>query len=186
MSTCISSHGEFSSHFPGPERFICGYCGSEDWDGVMAALEASEAKVDAVATLLDRWRQAVADTLPTTPAAEYAIVEASRTITRIAAALAVRGRLNRCRVCDRLIPRGNRLYCNRACRLRDKSARTYTQTQGRIDEITYLLEAGESPDQIATHLGLTLDAAAAWLYRHSHTNLANQFERAARRERRSA
>ena len=60
MSTCISRHGEYSSHTfgEGAERFVCQWCGVLDEDAMIDALATAEAEVERLRDeVIERLRQ---------------------------------------------------------------------------------------------------------------------------------
>ncbi len=46
MSTCISTHGEYSEHTPENGTFVCGRCGVEDWPEAMAHIARLTERLD--------------------------------------------------------------------------------------------------------------------------------------------
>lgn len=59
-------------------------------------------------------------------------------------------------------------FRNDACRSR---------TTGRIEDVEWLLAAGEAPNQIASRLGMKPHSLGRWLERHDRRDLARPFYR---------
>lgn len=49
----------------------------------------------------------------------------------------------------------------------------------RMEDITWLIEAGEAPEQIAIRIGVPIANLTRWLWRHDRPDLARMFERKA-------
>ena len=60
MSKCISSHGEYSEHEPGPHPFVCAWCGVFDEDAAVAEVERLRTEM----AELNEWQNGVASLLP--------------------------------------------------------------------------------------------------------------------------
>jgi len=77
-----------------------------------------------------------------------------------------------------------RQYCSMAC-WHDKQReggvsqqRPYERTAGRYEDLTMLLDAGESLHHIPDRLGTTAGALARWLHRYGYHQEARLFDRA--------
>ena len=74
-----------------------------------------------------------------------------------------------------------RKYCNMDCRRAHSTAKSPLRevvfTAGRLDDVQLLLDAGESPHQIAARLGLRIGLFARWLDNYGRSDLARLFWR---------
>ena len=71
-----------------------------------------------------------------------------------------------------------RRFCCITCRNRHVSANGRRETEGRYEDLVWLLECGESLHRIPDRLGTTPLALSRWLRRNGHPQLAARFERA--------
>lgn len=63
-----------------------------------------------------------------------------------------------------------RYFCDR---------RICQRIEGRLDDVSWLLEQGESPAQVAARLAFSPRSLARWLWRHGERQLASRFEQVA-------
>jgi hypothetical protein len=71
-----------------------------------------------------------------------------------------------------------RQFCGQACSAAFGHARL--RTEGRLEDLLMLLEAGESAYHIPARLGTTPGALSLWLRRNRHPQLATLFENVTR------
>ena len=97
-----------------------------------------------------------------------------------------------CLTCTKPIPRSvvtstvvweQRKFCDWGCRRKLASTST---TCGRVEDVEWLLSAGEAPNQVAVRLGLRAHSLGRWLERHGRPDLARPFYRTAWHERTAA
>lgn len=74
-----------------------------------------------------------------------------------------------CLACGEPVDNPDRQYCSAECR---------TGWRGRVEDVRWLLDAGESPNQIAARLGVQPTSLGRYLYRHGQDEEARVFYRA--------
>ena len=81
-----------------------------------------------------------------------------------------------------------RKFCDMTCRRayrpnhtgpawNSRNEKCSTRTRGRIEDVEWLLSAGEAPERVAARLGLRPHTLARWLERHDRRDLARPFYR---------
>lgn len=85
-----------------------------------------------------------------------------------------RGSKATCVVCEKQLNESRRKYCSSECMVTNR---------GRLADILMLVDAGESPFQIANKLGVQVSSVGRYLDRHGRRDLAREFYRAGWMER---
>jgi len=83
---------------------------------------------------------------------------------------------------EEFVNKHSRRFCSQECYI----GSSWTNAAGRVDDVDFLMQAGEAPEQITARLGTAAGTLARYLFRHDRPDLARPFWRLDASERRAA